>query len=143
MEIEINYLAVLVCGILAMVIGFIWYGPLFGKTWIRVIGADKDDLKARKEMQKKAMPLYFVQFFLTLFQAAVLACFIQQGSDVLRIGSIETSLWIWAAFVMPIVAGSAMWNNDSREIAWMRFLIQGGYQLVIFLVFGFILGNWS
>jgi hypothetical protein len=47
------------------------------------------------------------------------------------------------AFVMPIIAGTAMWNNDSKKIAWTRFLIQSGYQLVIFIIFGLILGFWK
>ena len=29
--ISINYLAVLVCAIVAMPVGFLWFGPLFGK----------------------------------------------------------------------------------------------------------------
>jgi hypothetical protein len=137
---EIHFWAVLLCGILAMVIGFIWYGPLFGKLWCTVIGADMKDMRARKEMQKKAISLYVVQFILTLFQVYVLAHFIEAWNDV---SGIETALWIFAAFVVPIIAGSAMWNNDSREIARTRFLLQTGYQLVIFILFGFILGNWS
>ncbi|MEK7187319.1 MAG: DUF1761 domain-containing protein [Patescibacteria group bacterium] len=137
--IQINYWAVLACGILSMVIGFIWYGPLFGKKWMEIVGANPKDMAARKEMQKKAGPLYLVQFLLTLFQVYVLAHFIQAWADA---SSLETALWIWAAFIMPIVAGSAMWNNDSRKIAWSRFLIQSGYQLVLFITFGYILGTW-
>ncbi len=58
---EINYLAILVCGVLSMVIGAIWYGPLFGKKWMEICGVNADDLNARKEMQKGAAPLYAVQ----------------------------------------------------------------------------------
>ena len=29
---NINYLAVLACAIVAMPVGFLWFGPLFGKT---------------------------------------------------------------------------------------------------------------
>ncbi len=135
----VNYWAVLLCAVLAIVIGFIWYGPLFGKKWAEVIGTTADDLAARKEMQKRAMPLYVVQFLLTLFQVWVLAKLISDwGSDM----ALSGSLWIWAAFIVPIVAGSAMWNNDSSKIAWTRFLIQAGYQLVLFVVFALVLGAW-
>ena len=43
---------------------------------------------------------------------------------------------------MPTVAGAAMWNNDSAKISWARFMIQAGYQLVLFVMFGLILGAW-
>ena len=35
---SINYLAVLACAIVAMPVGFLWFGPLFGKTWARHMG---------------------------------------------------------------------------------------------------------
>lgn len=137
---EINYWAVLVCGVVSMIIGSIWYGPLFGKTWMRIIGATNQDVETRKKMQKAAGPLYVVQFLLTLFQAYVLAYYIAGWSDA---SGVVNALWIWAAFIMPTVAGACMWTNDSRQIAWSRFLIQAGYQLVLFIVFGLILGMWK
>lgn len=136
---EINYLAILVCAALAMVVGAVWYGPLFGKKWLEIIGADAEDLEKRKEMQKKAGPLYLVQFVLVLFQVLVLAHLI---ADTETASGLERALWIWAAFVMPTIAGTAMWNNDSAKVSWARFLIQSGYQLVLFIIFGTILMLW-
>ncbi len=137
---EINYYAILVCGIVSMILGFVWYGPLFGKKWTEIIGATEMDLAKRKEMQKRAAPLYAVTFILSLFQAWVLAYYIAGWKDA---SGVENSLWIWAAFVIPTVAAGAMWNNDSKNISWARFLIQGGYYLVLFVVFGLILGYWK
>lgn len=56
----INYWAVLACGVISMVAGAIWYGPLFGRKWMEIIGANPDDIEARKKMQKSAGPLYLV-----------------------------------------------------------------------------------
>ncbi len=137
---SINYFAILVGAVLAMMIGALWYGPLFGKKWLEIIGATSVDLEARKQMQKEAMPLYLVQFVLTLFQVLVLAHLI---ADTTRVGGLERSLWIWGAFVIPTLAGAAMWTNEQSKIKWARFLIQGGYQLTIFIVFGFLLHFWK
>lgn len=137
---EINYLAVLACGVASMIIGSIWYGPLFGKMWIKVIGATDMDMQKRKEMQKKAMPLYGISFVLALFQAYVLAHYIAGWTDA---SGVENALWIWAAFIVPTVAGASMWNNDSAKISWTRFLLQAGYYLILFIVFGLILANWK
>lgn len=136
---EINYLAILVCGILSMVVGFIWYGPIFGEKWLAIIGASADDLEKRKEMQKKAGPLYGIQLILALFQIFVLARFIASGESA----GIITALWIWAAFVIPTLAGSSMWNNEDRRISISRFLIQGGYQLVMFVIYSLVLSLWK
>lgn len=134
---EVNITAVIVATITATVLGMLWYGPLFGKLWMQVLGVSPEDIKAREKMKKGMMPILATQVFLTLFQVYVLAHFINAWSGA---SGIETALWIWAGFVMPMVAATAMWNNDSEKIAWTRFLIQGGYQLVCFVMFGAILG---
>ena len=137
---EINYLAILVSAILAMVVGAIWYGPLFGKKWLEIIGATEMDLEARKEMQKGAGKLYFVQFLLALLQIWILANYIAGWEEA---HGVVNALWIWAGFIMPTIAAGAMWNNDSAKVSWARFLIQAGYQLVMFVIFGFILTVWK
>ena len=49
MNIPVNYLSVLVATIAGMVVGFIWYGPLFGKTWIRLTKFSQTDINKAKE----------------------------------------------------------------------------------------------
>ena len=137
---SVNYFAIVVGAVLSMAIGAVWYGPLFGKKWLEIVGATAEDLEARKKMQAAAGPLYVVQFVLTLFQVLVLAHLI---ADTTRVGGLERSLWIWAAFVIPTLAGAVMWTNEEGRRKWARFLIQGGYQFTIFIVFGLLLQFWK
>ena len=97
---SINYLAVVIGAVLSMAIGALWYGPLFGKKWLEIVGATALNLEARKQMQKNAMPLYLVQFALTLFQVLVLAHLI---ADTTRVGGLESwgclrPTWVLAAW---------------------------------------------
>ncbi len=118
---EINYLAVLVCGIVSMVVGFVWYGPLFGKKWAEAIGVNMTDAEECKKMQKAAGPLYMAQFFMTLFQAGVLAYFIKLYSAFMFVSSdlgqtpartiavsLQCALSLWIVFIFPIVVGNSM-----------------------------------
>lgn len=134
----INYWAIFVCAVLSMVLGFVWYGPLLGKAWLRIVGATDMDIVKRKEMQKRAMPLYFIQFALVLVQLFILA---HLTGDSIASG-ILSALLIWIGFILPTVAAACMWTNEPRKVAWARFGIQAGYQLVLFIVFGFVLGLW-
>jgi hypothetical protein len=142
MEFSVNYLAIGVCAVLAMAIGAVWYGPLFGKRWMAICEVDENDLEARKKMQKEAMPLYLVQFFLVLFQVYILATILAlaQGNTVVTLAA---TLTIWVAFIMPTIAGSSMWTNEPTKMKWARFLIQAGYQLVLFILFGLVFGLWG
>jgi hypothetical protein len=137
---SVNYIVILVGAVLSMAIGAVWYGPLFGKKWMEIIGVSTLDPEANKKMQKAYIPMYMVQFILTLFQVLVLAHLI---ADTKIVGGVERSVWIWAAFVIPTLAGAVMWTNESSKNKWARFLIQGGYQLTIFIVFGLLLQFWK
>lgn len=138
--ITVNYWAIASGAVLSMVIGAIWYGPLFGKKWMDLNGVNPADPEATKKMQKSAGPLYLVQFLLTLFQVLILAHLI---ADTELVGGLERSLWIWAAFVIPTLAGAVMWTMESGKRKWARFLIQGGYQLILFILFGLLLQYWK
>ena len=124
-----------------MVLGFVWYGPLFGKKWMSITGADKVDMERRKEMMKGVWKLYLTQFVLALFEAYVLLWYITSLGGVSS--GVHTAFSIWTAFIIPTLAASCMWNNESGKVSWARFLIQGGYQLVLFVIFGLILGMWK
>ena len=136
----INYWAIVTGAAVSMVIGAVWYGPIFRNKWMEIIGVNPSAAEERKQMQKGAGPLYLIQLVLTLFQVLVLAHLV---ADTERAGGIERSLWIWAAFVLPTLAGAVMWTNEKAPMKWARFLIQGGYQLIMFIVYGGLLQFWK
>ncbi len=137
---EVNYIVIIGGAVLSMVVGSIWYGPLFGKKWMEICGVSDVDVEKRKQMQKEAMPLYGIQFALSILQVYILAHFVQAWEEGSGIG---TAVWIWLGFVMPTIAGCSMWNNNSSKVKWAQFLIQSGYQLVMFVIYGYILGMWG
>ena len=140
---EINYLAVLVCGVMAMVVGMAGYGPmLFGKTWMKVMGVDMNTMTPDKvkEAQKKMAPVYALNFLTVLLTMWVLAGYVEGWNTV---SGVTNALWVWLGFVMPTVAGQAMWSGKSKELSWKMFFISSGYQLVTLVIAGWILGMWK
>ena len=134
---DINYIVILGGAVLSMVVGSIWYGPLFGKKWMEICGVTEGDLERRKQMQKEAMPLYVVQLLLSVLQLYIFVNLITWGGWTAQ--AVPVAFFLWLGFVMPTIAGSSMWNNDSTKVKWARFLIQSGYQLVMFLLYGILL----
>lgn len=136
---EINYYAVLVSGVVSMALGWLWYGPLFGRLWMQVNEMNPDDFARREAMQKEAGPLYVAQFLLVLLQLYILAHFINGWQDA---SGLESAIWIWLGFVMPTVAGLSMWNAKPAKVRVTLFLLSAGYQLISFVIYGLILGMW-
>jgi hypothetical protein len=132
---------IVVGAFLSLVVGSVWYGPLFGKKWMEIIGATSLDVEKRKEMQKAAMPLYVIQFGLTLLQLYVFTNFIAWNE--LTKESVWVAFFMWVGYVVPTLAGNAMWNNNPPKVKMAMFLIQAGYQLVMFLLYGYMVATWG
>ncbi len=137
----INYVAVLVCGIAAMVVGFLWYGPIFGKAYMKVMGADMMSPEQKAAMKKSMGGMYFLQFVLSLITAGVLDYHIVNWGDK-SVPAIAIALCSWFGFVMTTTAGAALWSGKSKKMAWKLFWISTGAQFLTFAVFGLILGAW-
>ena len=41
---QVNFLAIIVCAVVSMIVGTIWYGPLFGKKWMKHFNFTKEDI---------------------------------------------------------------------------------------------------
>jgi hypothetical protein len=134
----INYVAVLACGVASMVVGFIWYGPMFGKAWMQVMGADSMTAEQKNEMKSKMWVMYLVQFVLALITAGVLAYHIANWSS--DTSALVIALCTWFGFILTTTAGAALWSGKSMKMAWKMFLLSAGAQLISFIVYGLILG---
>ncbi|MBI5456715.1 DUF1761 domain-containing protein [Candidatus Kaiserbacteria bacterium] len=143
MEIPINYLAVLAAAISNMVLGFLWYGPLFGKMWSQLMGWGEMTPEKMAEMQKKARSAYAASFVGALVMSYVLAHAIIFGTTYTQmfgvLGGMTGAFWYWLGFVAPVTVGSVLWDGKP----WKLWFINAGYYLAAMLVMGAILGGWT
>ena len=92
-------------------------------------------------MQSGMMPTYILQFVLILWQLYVLVHYIKGAEH--EMSGLSNALWIWGGFIVPTLATTVLWTNESSQRKWTRFLIQAGYQLVMFVLFGYILSMYA
>ena len=65
--ISINWLSVIVGTFVSMFLGFLWYGPLFGNTWLRLIGKSAEEIEADPTMYiKTALAAFVAMLFLNM-----------------------------------------------------------------------------
>ncbi len=137
MNVEVNYLAVLVASVVSMGVGFVWYTVLFGKPWMKLMGYSKESMaKARKGMGKT----YSISFVLTLLMAYVLYHVMVFSDNYFGYPWLMTGLtsafWMWLGFVAPVQATDVLFGGKS----WKLFWINTGYQLASLLAMGLTMG---
>jgi hypothetical protein len=135
MDILVNYWAIVGGAVFLLAVGMVWYGPLFSRQWMKIVGAESMSKEDMAQAQKEMMPMYVIQFILSLVTSYVLYFFVKGWAAV---SGVEAGFWVWLGFAMPVAAG-AMW--DTRKGLKMRkFLIVAGYQLVTLIILGWAFG---
>lgn len=136
MDIQINYLAVLAAGVSNMILGALWYGPLFGKMWMRLMGLSDQRLN---ELKTRGMgKLYASAFIMALVMAFVLAHFAFVWEAISVHDALQLAFWTWLGFIVTTMINPVLWEGKS----WKLYFINIGYQLVALKVMALILVLW-
>ena len=127
---QINWLAVIVAALAPFVIGSLWYGPLFVKPWRALSGVQKDT------PGQNSMALTFgTAAVLNLIISTSLAMFIGGGD-----WSFGLFAGFMSGFAFVAMAFGVTYLFESRP--FKLWLINAGYQTVVFAVMGTILAAW-
>lgn len=137
MDIAVNYLAVLGAGVSAVVIGALWYGPLFQKPWMRLAGLTTESMKSMALSPLMAMVGGFIISLLIAYVLSYAVVFVTAytGTAGLFAGA-EVGFWTWLGFLVPATSGAYLWEGKSPKL----WVLNAGYYLVSLLVMGALLG---
>ncbi len=131
----INWLAVLVAGLSAFVVGGIWYSPgLFGNAWMKESGLSEEAIR----QGNKGKIFGFTAVF-SLVMAANLAMFLVDTPQM----KTDLSWGATAGFLAGIWTFCAIAIHSLFELkSWKYIFINGGYSVVSLVLMGAIIGLW-
>ena len=130
---SINWLAVIVCVVVAMVSGFVWYHPrVFFPAWWAGIG--------KSGQPGNANPIIYVYTIIAAVVQAVSVAFMLNlmGGDSLTSG-MAFAFMLWLGFVAPTNLVNKLFAGHGLKV----WAIEAGNHLLNFLLFGAILGAWQ
>ena len=134
-EQKINYLAVLAGIVLQFVLGFLWYGPLFGDPWMEMVGLDA----ATVEANPPGAGIWISNVISAAASMLLLAwLFVKLGVNTLVRGICIAFLVGFVFIILPNMI-SGFYADDPYWLAW----ITGGNTTVGLMIGGGILGGWK
>ena len=126
---DLNLLAIAAAALSAFFLGGLWYSPiLFGKAWLAHANAG--------EQKGHPVIVYATSFIFALVSAGLFA-YLLGPKPSLEMG-VGTGLVVGAGFVAASFGINYQFSNRSTTL-WM---IDGGYHIVQFALYGLILGMW-
>ena len=123
--VEVNLVAVVVAAAVAMVLGFLWYGPLFGKQWMGHMGWTKEKMESMKKNSNMNVS-YGLMAASALVMAYVLAHVLEFAETQTVVEALQGAFWVWLGFVATVLLGKVLWEGKS----WNLYLLDVGYYLV-------------
>jgi hypothetical protein len=125
-----NWVAIIVATAAAMVIGFLWYGPVFGKTWIALTGRGMSGDAA------SAGPLYALTALAALVEAIALSWFIYETGWTTGAGGALIGLFAGLGFIATAFFSQVLFAGKHPRL----YAIDAGYHVFLAVVMGAIIG---
>lgn len=128
----LNWWAILAATVTAFVLGGIWYGPAFGKAWLKALG------KTEADIPPSASP-FVISFFSALLSCVLLAAIL----NGLALGNLVDGLVLGGLVGVGFIAASMASDSAFCRSGMPLFLIQSGYRVLYSILMGGILGAWA
>ena len=136
----VNWLAVIVCVVVSMISGSIWYNPrTFFPIWWKGIG------KTGEPGMQGNMGMTWTLTILSSFVQAIAMSFMVDAMGSLMTGGVSaatgamTGFMLWFGFVMPTYLVNKLFAGHGLTV----WAIEVGNHLINFVLFGAILGAWQ
>ena len=123
---NVSLVATLVGTVLGFVLGGLWYGPLFGKTWMAAVGLTPETI--RRDMNPGLT--YGTTFVLAFVACYVLGLYL--GPNPGRAFAVASGAAAGVFWVATSLATNYLFEGRSLTL----MLINGGYHAVRFTLFG-------
>ena len=128
---SVNVLGVLIVAVISFILGFLWYGPLFGKQWLKLSKMPASEIaKAKSKSMTKPMILNFIGTIIMVFVFAQIINLL--GASSVGQG-IVLGFWMWLGFfASTTILYGTLWEGKS----WGLYVLNGLYWLVNLMVSG-------
>ncbi|MEZ0242370.1 MAG: DUF1761 domain-containing protein [Sphingomonas sp.] len=134
---EIHWLAVIVAGVAAFMVGGVWYSVLFGKAWMAARGVTREEAMAKGANPAKMFGITLVlDIVMAFFVDHVLGTY-QPAPDLNLTLMIAGGLAL--GFVIPAMLVNYLYHQSSAKL----MLIDAGHWLFAFLAMGLALNLLS
>lgn len=127
---DLNWLSILIAVVAAQVLGFLWYGPLFGKQWMAAIG------KTQEDMSGSAGPAIAVGVAMSIVRAVILALLIGLSETPDLSSGLKIGLLLAAVTASGIITGH-VYEQRASTLTW----INCAYEVVLWAATGAIIGG--
>ncbi|MEM9177415.1 MAG: DUF1761 domain-containing protein [Myxococcota bacterium] len=126
---SLNWLAVIAAAFAAFVLGWLWFGPLFGRRWQAEIGLTEEQIAAGNTPK-----VFAIAFALNVFMSVAVAAFRVTIGITSPLMSAGFGVCVAVSFVAPVLATNYLFSHRTKT----QLAIDAGYFVVMYAVIGLV-----
>ncbi len=130
----VNIWGVLIAAVVSILLGMLWYGPLFGKKWMSLVGMTPEIMASAKNAAYKS---YIISALINFLMAYVIGIFIKNMFVPDLRSAFLVGFLAWLGFVATTMATQFLYSV--KKDSWTLYAINVSYQLVSILLASIIL----
>ena len=134
MHVPEHWLPFVIAVLLPMIVGSLWYGPLFGKIWMGMIDLTEEKIKETLN-PAKSYGGSFIGSILTTYVFSLLITHMDMGT---LWGGLTVGFAAWVGFSLPMGWQSVAWEDKGYGL----FVLNQAYNLIVFLLMAGLIGVW-
>ena len=135
--VSINYTAVVVAGLAAWVLGWLWYSVLFQKPWLKLMGVTPEMMAANKG--KGMMKMMVFGALSAIVTAWVLSYDIAIWHAVDAMTALQVTFWLWLGYIATTQLDGVLYEKKPLKL----YAINTGYRFCALLVSALVLALWK
>lgn len=132
---DVNWLAVMTATVAAFFVGALFYGMLFGKTWVKLHKYTEEQVKEAGSKQLRTFGFFFIGDFVTATTFALLFLNLPEPNT-------SSALMLAALLWFGFVATTHLIHNAAHLKPPAAYAIDASYHLCSLLAMGAIIGTW-
>lgn len=143
---EINWIAIIVAGLVPTILGALYYGPIFGKIWMDSLGYAEEDFKGRNEA---------LIYGSALVLAMLISMSIKMTNELVHKDVNSAGELVYSSFhtfghgalhgamlaitlVVPVFLSLSLFQKNSGK----NMLLNAAFWIICFAIMGGILDAW-
>lgn len=135
MNVEVNYLAVVLAMLSSMVVGAVWYArPVFGNMWIKLAKVDMSG--DAKDVWKPVLTTLVVSLITAYVLAHVIFLSHHFFNNSFLQDSLTTAFWVWLGFTAARFITHDAFEGRRKKLT----LINIGNEFVTLMAMGLVIG---
>ena len=131
--VHVNFVVVLIAAVVQWLLGALWYGLLFKKSWRSLTGL------AEGEKPKGAAFGMIISFIASLLVSYILALVVKSAEANVFTHGAKLAVICWSGFVAPVLFAQHIWERRRVNL----FAINAAYWLLAMALAGGILAAFK